>query len=185
MVRMDDPRGAVVAMLTRPAEEPRTVRQEAGGWTSTTAGHVPARPESIRFVKERRDGDLAMVAFEYADVQDRRWEGWVGVRRADGVWRVTGGASGSAGNDPRSPAPWANLGATWSERLSMAGGRVHGEGVARVRLVSAPGGAVEDRVDDGIALLMAQGAFPRPWTVELYDGSGALLGSHPYPRRRA
>ena len=146
---------------------------------------MPARPETIRFVKERRDGDLAMVAFEYVDVQDRAWEGWVGVRLTDGVWRVTGGASGSAGNQPRSPAPWANLGSTWSERLSMAGGRVHGEGIVRARLVSTSGAAVEDSVDDGIALLLAPGPFPRPWTVELYDASGALLGSHPYPRRPA
>ena len=47
MLHVDDPRSALAAMLTRPAEEPRTVRQGAGGWTSTTGGHVPARPQII------------------------------------------------------------------------------------------------------------------------------------------
>jgi hypothetical protein len=42
---------------------------------------------------------------------------------------------------------------------------------------------VEDSVDDGIALVMARGPFPRPWTAELYDAAGTLAGSHPYPRR--
>jgi hypothetical protein len=180
---MDDPKAAVAAWLTRAAEEPRSERQGTGGWTAVTGGHVPARPESVRFVKERQDGDLAMVAFEYVDVEDREWHGWLGVERVDGAWRTVGGSFGSGANPP-SPTPWANFGAAWSEGLAMAGGRVHGEGVARVRLLSDSGDAVEDSVDDGIALLVFAGPFPRPWTAELYDASGALLRSHPCPGGR-
>jgi hypothetical protein len=181
---MDDPKAAVVAFVTRPAEEPHSARQGAGGWTSRTGGHVPARPESIRFAKERLAGDLAMVAFEYVDVEDREWHGWLGAERVDGAWKVNGGASGSGTNPPRSSAQWANFGCMWGERQAMAGGRVHGEGVARVRLLSDAGGAVEDSVDEGVALLMFAGRFPRPWTVELYDAAGALLRSHPCPGGR-
>jgi hypothetical protein len=183
MLRMDDAREAVVAALTRPRKEPRSDERSAGGWSATTGDHVPARAETIRFVKERQAGDVAMVAFEYTDVEDREWHGWLGVERVDGAWRTVGGAGGSGANVPRSAAPWANLGCSWGERLFLAGGRVHGDGVARVRLLSAGGDAVEDSIDDGIALLIATGPFPRPWTAELYDAAGALLGSHPYPRR--
>ena len=185
MPGMDDPMAAVVAMLTRPAEEPTSVREGAGGWTARTGGHVPARAETIRAVKERRRGDLAMVAVEYVDVEEREWQGWFGAKRVDGAWRAAGGSMGSGANPPRSSAPWANFGSAWGQDLFMAGGRVHGEGVARVRVLSAAGGAVEDSVDDGIALVMEPGPFPRPWTVELYDAAGALVGSHPYPRRPA
>jgi hypothetical protein len=180
---MDDPKAAVVAALTRPAEEPRSVREGAGGWTARTGGRVPARAESIRVVKERRDADRAMVAVEYVDVADREWHGWFGAKRVDGAWRADGGTTGSGTTLPRSSAPWANFGVVWGEDVFMAGGRVYGDGVARVRMLSSAGGAVEDSVDQGVALVMAPGPFPRPWTVELYDAAGALLGSHPYPRR--
>jgi hypothetical protein len=100
------------------------------------------------------------------------------------VERVDGGAFGSGAHSPRSSVPWANFGCAWGERQAMAGGRVHGEGVARVRLLSESGSAVEDSVDDGIALLMSAGLFPRPWTVELYDAGGAFLRSHPCPGGR-
>ena len=119
----------MVAALTREPEAPRSVRHGAGGWTSTTGGHVPARPETIRFVKERQDGDLAMVAFEYVDVEDREWHGWIGVERVSESWRTTGGSTAAGTNPPRSSAPWANFGSVWGERRFMAGGRVHGEGV--------------------------------------------------------
>lgn len=185
MTRMDDPKAAVVAALTRPPEEPRSVREAAGGWTATTGGHVPARAETIRFVKERRDGDTPMVAVEYVDVADRVWHGWLAAKHVDGAWRADGGSTGSGANPSRSSAPWANFGVVWGEDVFMAGGRVHGDGVARVRVLSASGGAIDDTVDDGVALVMAPGPFPRPWTVELYDAAGALLGTHPYPRRRA
>jgi hypothetical protein len=165
---VDDPKAAVITALTR----------------AVAGAHAPARPQTIRVVKERRHADLAMVAVEYDDVQDREWRGMIGLRRIGGAWAVTGGGGGSRSGEPGSPAPWANFAVVWDQRLFMAGGRVHGVGVSRVRVVSASGGAGEDSVDDGIALVMADGPFPRPWTVELYDAAGGLLRSHPCPGGR-
>src|SRR5437899_4190035 len=180
---MDDPEDAVLAALTGPAREPGSAQRGEGGWTATTGGHVPARPDSIRLVKERRSGDLAMVAFEYVDVEDREWHGWLGLKRSGDGWGTTGGASGSGRAPTRSSAPWANFGAMYGQDMAMAGGQVYGEGVARVRVTSAAGDAIEDSVDGGVALVMSPGALPRPWTVELFEAGGALLGSHPHPRR--
>jgi hypothetical protein len=174
-----DPHQPIVAHLTRSREEPRSGERSAGGWTA--GGHVPARTDTIRFVRERFDDDRGLLAVEYEDDDDRAWLMVFGVTRSGaGDWRVSGAAGGSR-SEPSTSVPWANLGGWWDDGIAFAGGRVHGADVRRVRLVAAGGQAAEDDVgESAIALVLANGPFPQPWTVELHDAGGGLVRSHPF-----
>ena len=176
-----DPQQAVLDWLTRPRQEPRTVTGSASGWTATTGGHVPARRETISFVRERFAGDRAMLAVEYDDDDGQALFYVFGVARdAHGSWRITS-ASGGGRSAPEGTVPWANLGGSWSDQAAAAGGRVHGPDVRHVRLLAADEQSDEDDIGEtGIALLLADGPFPQPWTVELYDGAHRLLRTHPF-----
>ena len=182
---MDDPHEPIINRLTRPREEPRSVSQPGSGWTATVGGHVPARPDTIRFVRERFVDDRGLAAVEYEDEDDRGWFMVFGVRRADADgWRVTGAAGGGR-SEPESSVPWANLGGWWNDRFACAGGRVHGANVRKVYLVAADGKIAEDDIgESGIALVIADGPFAQPWTVELYDAAGGLVRRHPFKRGR-
>jgi hypothetical protein len=132
-------------------------------------------------VRELFVDDRGLVAVEYENEDNRSLFMVFGITRteADG-WQVTGYA-GSDRREPRSSAPWANLGCWWNDRVACAGGRVHGVEVRTVRLVAADGEAVEDDIGgSGIALLLAAGPFAQPWTVELYDAAGGMVRSHPF-----
>lgn len=155
------------------------------GWTASVGGHVPARRETIRFLKERLDGDQAMLAVEYEDEDGRgHFAVWGLMRHAGGAWKVSGAAGGGR-HEPPSTAPWANFGGWRDGRSFRAGGRVHGQEVRSVRMVDATGRAIDDTVDDGIALLMHAGPFDQPWTVVLCGADGTLLRSHPFPGGRS
>lgn len=183
---MNDPHELIVARLTRPREEPKSSSRSESGWTAIRGGHVPARLETIRFVRERFVDDRGLAAVEYDDTDDRAWFMVVGViRSGDGDWRITGAAGGGR-SEPRSSAPWANLGFWCGDRVSCAGGRVHGAEVRKVRILAADGETADDDIGkSGVALVLAHGAFPQPWTVELYDAAGGLLRSHPLVGGRA
>jgi hypothetical protein len=178
---VDDPHEPIVAHLTRPGEEPSSVSRLESGWTAVTGGHVPARPDTIRFVRERFVDDRGLVAVEYEDADDGAWFMVFGVTRSGGeAWRITGAAGGGR-SEPRSPLLWANLGCWWDDRVSCAGGRVHGAEVRKVRIVAAGGETADDEIGgSGVALVLAVGPFPQPWTVELYDAAGGLLRRHPF-----
>jgi hypothetical protein len=182
---VSDPHEPIINRLTRPREEPRSVERSDRGWTATVGGHVPVRPDSIRFVRERFVDDHGLVVVEYEDEDGRAWFMVFGVTRTHaGTWQVTSSAGGS-GSQPPITLPWANLGAWWDDRVACAGGHVHGSQVRTVRLVAADGQTAEDHIDEsGIALVLAVGPFARPWTVELYDAAGGLVRSHPFNQGR-
>ncbi len=183
---MNDPHEPIIARLTRPREEPRLVRRSRSGWTATTDGHVPARSDTIRFVRERFVDNSGLLAVEYEDEDDRPWFMVFGVTRSGAKdWRITGAAGGGR-SEPPSPMPWANLGGWWNDRVACAGGRVQGAEVRKVRLLAADGETAEDDIgESGIALMLAAGPFVQPWTVELYDAAGGLLRSHPFKSSRS
>jgi hypothetical protein len=177
---VNNPHEPIIAHLGRPREEPKSVEHSGSGWTATTGGHVPARADTIQFVRERFVDDSGLLAVEYEDEDDRSWFMVFGVTRgAARDWRMTGAAGGGR-TEPPSSVPWANLGGWWSDRVACAGGRVHGAEVRTVRLVAAGGETADDITESGIALVLAVGPFAQPWTVELYDAAGALLRSHPF-----
>jgi hypothetical protein len=176
-----DPDEPIINRLTRPREVPRSVRRSANGWTATVGGHVPARLGTIRFVRERYVDDRGLVAVEYEDEDGRSWFMVFGVTLVDSDgWQVTGAAGGGR-SEPESSTPWANLGGWWNDRVACAGGRVHGAEVRQVRLVAADGKSAEDGIgESGVALVIADGPFTQPWTVELYDAAGGLVRKHPF-----
>ena len=142
---------------------------------------MPARADTIRFVRERFVDDRGVVAVEYDDEDDRSWFMIFGITRTDADgWQLTGAGGGSR-FEPESSMPWANLACWWNDHGASAGGRVHGAGVRKVRLVAADGKTAEDDIGaSGIALLIADGPFTQPWTVELYDAAGELVRTHPF-----
>ncbi len=183
---MNDPHEPIIARITRPREEPRSGGRSGSGWTATTGGHVPARFDTIRFMRERFVDDRGLLAVEYEDEDDRPWFMVFGVTRSGAEdWRMTGAAGGGR-SEPRSSVPWANLGGWWNDRVAWAGGRVQGAEVREVRLVAAGGETAEDDIgESGIALVLAVGPFAQPWTVELYDAAGNRLRSHPFKGGRS
>ncbi|HSR26275.1 MAG TPA: hypothetical protein VLW53_22155 [Candidatus Eisenbacteria bacterium] len=132
-------------------------------------------------MRERFVDDRGLAAVEYEDEDHRVWFMVFGVTRTDaGGWQVTGAAGGS-GSQPAGTLPWANLGGWWNDRLACAGGHVHGADIRKVCLVAADGKTAEDDIgESGIALVIADGAFTQPWTVELYDAAGGLVRRHPF-----
>lgn len=181
---MNTPRDAIIADLTRP---PGTASPGARpGATAYRGGHAfQARRETIRFLKERVEGGRAMLAVEFEDTEGRPWQWVVGVgQQADGTWKADGGAGGS-GREPERRSPWANFGGWGWPRFLCLGGRVHGEGVARVRLVDARGHLVEDQVEKRFALLLSNDAVEMPCRIELLDSAGTVLATQPWPPAHA
>src|SRR5262245_30212640 len=104
-----------------------------------------------------------------------------GVTRSNGGdWSLTGGAGGSL-SEPTSPEPWANLGGWWNDRVSCTGGASRARGSGGSAWCSpAARRWTTTSASPAWALMLAVGAFPQPWTVELYDASGHLLRRHPF-----
>ena len=178
------PTDAVIEWITRPAVAQATTRTGTGGWVASTyrggSGHQ-AKADSIRVIREKIQGRCALVAVEYVDLDGHPWSFVHGaIQQDDGTWKCSGGAGGGGGDriNPNRPLPWANLGGWGSKDFFCAGGRVHGDGIAGVRLIAPDGQSVEDRVDHGIALLIGTTAFGEQYTVELLDRSGHVTGTH-------
>jgi hypothetical protein len=178
---MNTPREAIVRDITRPpgAASPGS----SPGATIHRGGHpYQARPDTIRILKERVEGNRAMVAVEFEDTEARPWRYVFGaVQQPDGIWKAAGGAGGGGGREPQSRGPWANFGGWGWPRFLCLGGRVYGEGVAQVRLIDAVGRTIEDRVDDGIALLLSNDPVEMPCRIELRDPGGAVLAIQAWP----
>jgi hypothetical protein len=153
-------------------------------------GPEDADPASLRILRRRRtsDGWLFAVRFRRRSGLECFWLSGV-LERQDG-WAVTDGAGGGVGQ-PRSELPWLNLCGWGWPQLLRAGGRVVGagaDGAASVRLTLGDGRVLEDGLEDGVALLVADGPDATPRLVEILDPDGALLSRHPAfggrPRQR-
>jgi len=173
--------------ISRPAVTLSKTRAEAGGWVASAyqggSGHQ-ANPASIHVVREKVQGERALVALEYEDTEGRHWSYVYGAHlQNDGNWKASGGWGGSDTGHPQRPLPWVNLGGSGNDSSFCAGGRVHGEGVDRVRLTSPDGRTIEDQIQNGVALLLGDAPFGVPYTVELLDHSGNVIGTHAWGHR--
>ena len=179
---MNTLREAIVSDVTRPPAAGRRLPWFSPGATIYRCGHpYQARPETIRFLKERVEGNRAMVAVEFEDTEARPWRYVFGaVQQPDETWKAAGGAGGG-GSELQSHGPWANFGGWGWPRFLCLGGRVYGEGVAQVRLIDAVGKTIEDGVDDGIALLLSNDPVEMPCRIELRDAAGAVLAIQAWP----
>jgi hypothetical protein len=191
---MNTPRDAIVADITRPAVAPSPTvlpapatahkdRSKRWAGTSYRGGHpYQARPGTIRFLKERVEGDRAILAVEFEGVDNTQWHYVFGAsRKAAAGWTADGGAGGGGGTEPQVRGPWANFGGWGWPRFLCLGGRVHGEGVARVRLTDADGRVIEDDVANGVALLLSKQPVQMPCRMELLDPEGEVLRTQAWP----
>jgi hypothetical protein len=191
---MDTPREAIVADITRPAiapaptiPPPQATGSKDGSrtWAGTIykGGHpYQARPETIRFLKERVEGDRAILAVEFEGVDNTPWRYVFGASRTAGAgWTADGGAGGGGGSGPEVVEPWANFGGWGWPRFLSLGGRVHGERVSRVRLTDSNRRVVEDDVSNGMALLLSNQPVQMPCRIELLDLEGEVLRTQAWP----
>jgi hypothetical protein len=179
-----DPKQAIAARLVQPRGKPMWESQPSpAGWrdvVSRGAGR-DADPVTLRFVKQRSIADHELHAVAFADSGGRHYRYLVGVVTSrDGSWQVSGLAGGGEGDPPRD-RPWVNF-CGWGWPGSFCGGGwVIGSGseaASRVRLRFRAGPILEDTVDDGIVLLIANARVDVPATAEILDGTGSVLASH-------
>ena len=178
-----DPRQAIVAQLAQPRGKPLWQSAPSpGGWRraiSRGGGH-DADPDTMRFVKQRGIPGHELHAVAFADRDGRNYRFLVGVVRDASGWEVKGLAGGGGGDPPRDQ-PWINFCGWGWPRSFRGGGWVIGNGsraAARVRLHFRRGPMLEDTVDDGVALLIADARVDVPATAEILDAKGSLLTSH-------
>jgi hypothetical protein len=182
-VRYPDPRQAIVAQLAQPGGKPLWHSAPSpGGWRRAISrgGGQDANPGTVRFVKQRGIPDHELHAVAFADRDGRNHRFLVGVVRDASGWEVKGLAGGGAGDPPRDQ-PWVNFCGWGWPRSFCGGGWVIGNGsaaAARVRLRFRGGPMLEDTVDDGVVLLIADAHVYVPATAEILDASGSLLASH-------
>ncbi|MDQ2904316.1 MAG: hypothetical protein ABI456_01575 [Ktedonobacteraceae bacterium] len=180
-MQSSDPKDAIIAFISAPSVTISDVpAPNTQGWRGQRSkGGLGARPETIRFLKERHlpQRQLHYVTFEDEKGMPMHFTCYV-IEDDDGTWKVQGAAGGS-GRGPQRSAPWANLGGGGGQQF-YAGGRVEhsGQEVARVRLLSANGILLEDSVDDDIVLFLADQYIETPLQAELYDRQRVLIGTH-------
>jgi hypothetical protein len=107
-----DPKQAIIGHLSAASvmisDDP--VPQTSGWRKQQYRGGFGAKPETIRFLKERSlaHRQLHFVTFEDEQGRSRHFSGYV-VEENDGTWHMQGG-SGGAGRGPQRTSPWATLG---------------------------------------------------------------------------
>jgi hypothetical protein len=187
----EDPRQTIIDAITGPAGQRSITGQSAGGVQSVLVRGgplVPARAETIRFLKERRRGHHRLYAVSYTDQEGRLHLGYHAIAQApDGSWRSSGGAGGS-GNGPPRDRPWVNFAGWWGPQLFCAGGKVIGtdaELARRVDLVFSDETALEDTVEEGLVLFLEERSLAPPATARIFDERGALIAEHPALRAPA
>jgi len=144
--------------------------------------HGPrVRADTVRPLRERVVSDRAIVALEYDDDEENRRVYAYGIARDPVVgWRLTGGV-GCRRQRVENGARALFTG-WWSHR-----GRDYGavaiansDMISRVRVVNHSGDVLEDRVESGVALLLADAPFQFAGAmIETYGGAGDLLERRP------
>ena len=178
-----DPRQAIVAQLAQASGKPLWQSAPSpGGWRRaiSRAGGQDADPGTVRFVKQRGIPGHELHAIAFDDRDGRNYRFLVGVVQHASGWEVKGLAGGGEG-DPRRDQPWVNFCGWGWPRLFRSGGWVVGSGskaATRVRLHFRGGPMLEDTVDDGVVLLIADARVDVPATAEIFDAKGSLLASH-------
>ena len=123
-----EPADAVRAWISRPVVTPATTRTDSAGSvarTYTGGSAHEAKLDTLRVVRQKREGSRALLAVEDEDERGHSMSYVYGAREEEnGTWIVSGAAGGSSDGEPRRPEPWANLGGWGNKRFLCAGGRV-------------------------------------------------------------
>jgi hypothetical protein len=183
MVEQELRRAILAHLAWRPVD--REPLPRPGGTTRPVprVGGKPfaADPATVRFLKERGIPGRRLFAVTFDDEHGQRWF-WLVAAEQDqtGTWVARGGAGGS-GHGPERQEPWVNLAGWWGPGRFYAGGQLLAAGadVARVRLRCAKGLELEDDTDGGVVLFLTDRQKDAPVTVEICNGEGQVLASHP------
>lgn len=154
-----------------------------GGWAASarSGGGAGADPATIRFRKSRAFPGCQLHDVHFITRDGRPQEMLARTwQEPDGSW-VAAPIGGGDGRGPYRSRPWVNFAAQWNAQLFAAGGHVTGQraGAAHlVRLTFADGTALEDLVDNGVALFFASPGVAFPARVEILDAAGDVLAEY-------
>lgn len=151
-------------------------------------GLMPPRlsaPElaSVRVLSERVAGDRYAVALTVADATGERYyivRELVQDLTQDDGWRRYSGCEGKDRVIPGKPDPYASFYAYAGDGHFFAAGRVQSASTrpTRIRIRWDDGYAVEDEIQNDVALLFGNRDALEPATVEFLDPSGLVIGPH-------
>ena len=148
-------------------------------WTHDDA----AIPDSIQIVREKHQGDAAVVAATFRTSSGRLVRGMVGLRRFDDSgWRLAGGGWSSAPRDVAADAIWSSVGGWGSVTppRGVRGGWVNDPTARRLSVTDPNGRTEEDTIEAGVAILVWEGHFDASRaTVELLDQDGQVIRTGP------
>jgi len=137
---------------------------------------------SIRVLSERGAGDRCAVALTVNDATGERYliiRELVSDLEEDGDWRSCSGSEGQDRVIPGKPDPYVSLYA-YADGHFFVGGRVQSAStdLTRVRVRWDDGYALEDEIQNGIALFFGARDALEPATVEFLDPAGRVVGAH-------
>lgn len=141
-----------------------------------------AIPDSIQIVREKYQGDHAVVAATFRRRSSgRSVRGFVGLRNfSDTGWRSAGGGWSSGQRDVPAGAIWSSSGGWGSEARGVSGGWVNEPTARRIRVTDPSGRIEEDTIDAEVAILIWEGDFHvHRATAELLDEHGQVIRTGP------
>ena len=148
-------------------------------WTHDEA----AIPDSIQIMREKHQGDGAVVAATFRNSSGRLRRGMVGLRRFDDSgWRMAGGGWSSGSRDVPDDAIWSCVGGWGSVTppRGVRGGWVNEPAARRIRVTDPDGRTEEDTIESGVAILIWEGRFDASHaTVALLDEHGQVIRTGP------
>ena len=158
---------------------------------STSSWIGSAVKEKIYFIREYSLPDRQVHIVIYEDINGQVLDYIANVSRNElGVWQVNGTSKslhkGSLRKKPTLSFPWVriigggwgNLGNGWGNHFS-AGGYLTDKAIDAkiVRLIFKNGAILEDSVQNDTVLFITDQKVQVPVQVEVYNGSGELLGT--------
>ena len=147
--------------------------------------------ETIHFFRLHSSGHRQVHIVTYEDINGRKFDYIVDVSQNEsGVWQVNGSSGsfyeGGFRKEPSYSFPWVrisgngwgNLGNGWGNHF-YAGGYLTSNALEaeRVRLIFKNGVILEDTVQDDTVLFITDQKVQVPVRVEVYKGSGELIGT--------
>lgn len=149
-----------------------------------TPSFYGAQISSVHILKQRALPGRLLYGVTFTSTEGRDVFCACEVRQQDdGTWSAHGSAGGGLGGSPRWETPRANLGGSPGGESSgrYFGGFVESDPageVTQVRLVAADGVILEDTVEEGMILFLAERQVSLPLSAELYDQAGKLITHH-------
>jgi hypothetical protein len=139
--------------------------------------------DTIEVVREKRQGDEAVVAATFRRSSGRLASGFVGLRRSDDRgWHAAGGGWSGGSRDVPEGAIWKSSGGWGSvtRGRGVQGGWVNEPAASVIRVTDPNGRVEEDTIEAGVAILIWEGDFDVfRATAELFAEDGRMIRSGP------